>query len=104
MTIRPFFRWFDLWIGAYFDRQNRALYVCPLPMIGVKIMQDAWPKEISFSMAPFGYCTHADRTSLTETAAAYDCRHCPFKVSVDPRDMTLDNVKHLMRAHVDESH
>lgn len=37
MTIRPFFRWYDLWIGAYFDRETRTLYVCPLPTIGVAI-------------------------------------------------------------------
>lgn len=32
---RPFFRWYDLWIGAYWDRPQRILYVCPLPMVGV---------------------------------------------------------------------
>ena len=37
MTIRPFFRWYDLWIGAYWDREAKALYICPLPMLGVRI-------------------------------------------------------------------
>lgn len=37
MKITPFFRWFDLWIGAYVDTKNRALYVCPVPMLGVKV-------------------------------------------------------------------
>lgn len=37
MTVRPFFRRFDLWVGAYWDRNARALYVCPLPMIGIKV-------------------------------------------------------------------
>lgn len=37
MTIRPFFRWYDLWIGAYYDRDARALYICPLPMIGIRL-------------------------------------------------------------------
>jgi hypothetical protein len=35
--IHPFFRWYDLWIGAYYDRHNRTLYICPLPTIGVAI-------------------------------------------------------------------
>lgn len=35
--IKPFFRWYDLWIGLYIDKPNRTLYVCPLPMIGLKI-------------------------------------------------------------------
>ncbi len=32
-----FFRWYDLWIGAYYDTKNRVLYVCPIPMFGLKI-------------------------------------------------------------------
>jgi hypothetical protein len=37
MTIKPFFRWYDLWIGCYIDRENRTAYICPLPMLGVSI-------------------------------------------------------------------
>jgi hypothetical protein len=37
MTVRPFFRWYDLWVGFYWDRKTRTLYICPLPMIGVAI-------------------------------------------------------------------
>ncbi len=25
------FAWYDLWVGAYWDRTNKVLYVCPLP-------------------------------------------------------------------------
>ena len=35
--IQLFFRWYDLWIGAYWDRAAGALYVCPIPMCGVRI-------------------------------------------------------------------
>lgn len=37
VMVKPFFRWYDLRIGAYWDRSNRVLYICPLPMIGVAI-------------------------------------------------------------------
>jgi hypothetical protein len=37
MTVKPFFRWYDLWVGAYWSKEERALYVCPLPMIGLRI-------------------------------------------------------------------
>jgi hypothetical protein len=37
MSIRPFFRWFDLWIGLYVDTQARAIYICPVPCFGVRI-------------------------------------------------------------------
>jgi hypothetical protein len=35
--VEPFFRWYDLWIGAFVDIRHHALYLCPLPMFGLKI-------------------------------------------------------------------
>lgn len=35
--VKPFFRWYDLWIGAYIDVENRTAYVCPIPTIGLRI-------------------------------------------------------------------
>lgn len=37
MKIDLFFRWYDLWIGFYWDRKDRALYFCPIPCCGIKI-------------------------------------------------------------------
>lgn len=31
------FAWYDIWIGAYWDRHNRRLYILPLPCIGFRI-------------------------------------------------------------------
>ncbi|MEN0064945.1 MAG: hypothetical protein AAGA48_22560 [Myxococcota bacterium] len=31
LRIRAFFAWYDMWVGAYIDRVNRRIYVCPLP-------------------------------------------------------------------------
>lgn len=39
--VRPFFRWYDLWIGVYIDTDNRTIYICPLPMIGLKISRSS---------------------------------------------------------------
>lgn len=25
--------WYDLWIGAYIDRKNKILYICPFPTL-----------------------------------------------------------------------
>lgn len=37
MKISPVVAWYDFWIGAYWDRKGRRLYILPFPMIGVVI-------------------------------------------------------------------
>lgn len=33
MRIKIEFKWFDFWVGLFYDIGKRVLYVCPLPMI-----------------------------------------------------------------------
>ncbi len=35
--VKVFFAWYDMWIGAYWDRDTRTLYICPFPMIVIAI-------------------------------------------------------------------
>jgi len=37
MKIKPLFAWYDLWVGAFWDRKLRRLYVLPLPCLGFVI-------------------------------------------------------------------
>lgn len=35
--------WYDFWVGAFWDRSRRRLYLLPLPMVGVVIDFGAAP-------------------------------------------------------------
>lgn len=37
MRITPIFAWYDLWIGVFIDTRKRAVYVFPVPMLGLKV-------------------------------------------------------------------
>ena len=37
VRVRPMFAWYDFWVGAFWDRKKRTLYVFPVPMFGVRI-------------------------------------------------------------------
>lgn len=40
LKIRKFklsFAWYDFWIGFYIDRDNKKLYICPIPTLLITI-------------------------------------------------------------------
>lgn len=51
MKIRPLFAWYDLWIGAFWDKAKRKLYVLPLPCVGI--------------VFELGNCTRCDGVGIT---------------------------------------
>ena|SRR3990167_6314772 len=36
-NIEFIFRWYDLWVGFYWDRKSRILYFFPVPMFGCQM-------------------------------------------------------------------
>ena len=34
-VVGVFFAWYDCWVGFYYDRNRKRLYLCPLPMMVV---------------------------------------------------------------------
>ena len=40
MTISLVIAWYDLWIGVYWDRHQRKLYILPIPCLGIAIQFD----------------------------------------------------------------
>jgi len=37
MKVEFLFKWYDFWIGVFYDRKNNWLYFLPFPMIGIII-------------------------------------------------------------------
>lgn len=37
MKIKPMFAWYDFWVGWFYDKVKRSLYIFPIPMFGIKI-------------------------------------------------------------------
>ncbi len=37
VNFQVIFRWYDFWVGFYFDRTSNKLYIFPIPMLGVVI-------------------------------------------------------------------
>lgn len=46
MKFKFIFAWYDLWIGAFWDRKSRQLYIFPFPMFGVLVSFP--PKRIEY--------------------------------------------------------
>lgn len=40
-----YFAWYDIWIGVYWSREKRHLYIQPLPFIGIRIYTG--PKKVT---------------------------------------------------------
>ena len=43
--MRIFFAWYDFWVGWYWDRSRRILYVCPLPMVVMQFGRGRTPSR-----------------------------------------------------------
>ena len=70
------FAWYDLWVGAYWDRLNRRLYIFPIPMVGAMIQfKPTWKRDPDFDCESYRKGVqepHAD----CETDGHYLCAGC----------------------------
>lgn len=67
MKVEFFFRWYDLWVGFYWDRNNRELYFCPVPCCGLKL--DFGPQ----------YDSDSERATCAIIALSSDVGECHAK-------------------------
>ena len=42
LRVRFIFAWYDFWVGLYYDRYQRVLYFCPVPMLCLRFQ---WQSE-----------------------------------------------------------
>lgn len=38
MKIKVIFKWYDFWVGLFWDKKKRILYLFPIPMLGIEII------------------------------------------------------------------
>lgn len=46
MHIKFSFKWYDLWVGFYYDVKYKALYICPLPCCVFTITRKYWHEKL----------------------------------------------------------
>ena len=72
LRAKRFFRWYDLWIGAFIDTEASRVFICPIPMCGVKI----WVEEY----ATCGFCGQEMGKRAHDTGDGWflywDCELC----------------------------
>jgi hypothetical protein len=48
---RVFFKWYDFWVGIYWDKEKQRVYIIPFPMVGYVIhMRGKESKELEENM------------------------------------------------------
>lgn len=47
LKIELFFAWYDFWVGLYFNRKEKSVYICLIPCLVIKIYKDT-PKKIDY--------------------------------------------------------
>jgi hypothetical protein len=78
MSVQVFFAWYDFWVGAYYDRDTRALYICPLPMLVIRI--GAPPEE---ERILGGHAVGFDGCPACTIGEGRSCRQCDYDCCSD---------------------
>lgn len=94
--VRFIFAWYDGWIGLYWDRKTRSLFILPIPMCGVVIHFTKYVKGEIVQIAAFaglGEAHSLPRQKITKVwigksgNVLYNTEHC--------RGLTKNNISKI---------
>ena len=79
MTLELIFAWYDLWVGAYWDRVHRRLYVLPVPCVGfvfqfakpIRKIITKGPAELGVQFDENGRVTHVMTSDIPSKFVRY---------------------------------
>lgn len=54
--VKLYFKWFDFWVGLFWDAKARALYIGILPMLGVRIILYRKQQKFCLDCLATTYC------------------------------------------------
>lgn len=81
MKIEFLFKWYDLWIGIFYDKKKNWIYFLPLPTIGIILkLPENW--RISYiirllKLPNYGICKRCKRErAMNDYNGYYVCDHC----------------------------
>lgn len=84
VRVRPIFAWYDAWVGAFYDRERRRLYLLPVPCAGVVVQLPGAPRAID---------EHVDaRDDLIHTLWLYIGRHTEKQLTTAQKELLYDIV------------
>ncbi len=87
LNIDVAFLWFDFWVGLYFDRAKKVLYICLLPMLVFSFRID------EIKLCEVGICDAELRKVAYDTgdgwALHYQCTFSHFMLTAKEEDRLI---------------
>lgn len=81
MQVQLIFKWFDFWIGIFYDQKKNWIYLLPIPMVGIIFkLPENW--RISSVRNPVCDCQSYETGHVSE--------YCPIH-NENPRDRANDS-------------
>lgn len=68
MKIQFIFKWYDLWIGFFYDKNKNWIYFLPLPMVGIIIKLPIKKKKFN--------CYEIWRPNIPDGGCETQCKEC----------------------------